>query len=907
MNDEVYNSPTAGPLVEATYKPPRAFFRSIQRTTLLTLLGSQPLRPITLLYGPAGFGKSTVMKQWFQHLQEAGSTTVWLNLQNDFAESRIFLSHLIRSLAYSGVDTGTLGQLAEQELVELNLSAVVSMILECLANHPAEVIVFLDDYHSISSDEVNHVLEQVMVHLPSSTQLVISMRQRADMNTAMLKAQGIVREVDQEALRFAFDEAQELFAPHIDSTSLQSIYVKTEGWPIALQLARFWIDNGKSQEQIVGDVSAAGDDIAEFFTRMIYVQLPEELQLFLLQTSILDEFDSAICDFVCARENSNELLSRINQWHLLISHGHGQRETFRYHNLLSEFLRNEFHSSDPDGLNTVHSRAADWYMDRGRLSKATRHACEADDTDKAARFIIAAGGWELVFAGRSDLLNRVVKHFPSNKIADFPRLELANIYRIVRNGEVVRANRRHQDFKERYATALVDKSERTAKLRRDAKNLDIIMAVYADHNTTRACLRRYVDDVADISAQDYLALLLISTGVSVVAIRTGEFQRAYEYAKLAQFHSRESHNLIGLAYSYLHLGQAEFHLGALRSAIATLEDARELAEENFGVDSTSTAMAKVLVISAKHLTSERLPSLSVAEENLANIEQEDGWFNIYSVAYDTTATLAYEEGGLEAALSFIQRGQKKADSIELRALADLLYAKEVWLLCLAGETERAQAKLDTCDSEYISRQRADHYRNWYSHHIYWYAVGLLAIDTGRAEEAVGFSETLHAVALENNHLVHQVEALLLKAMALSSTNQDEAACDALIQAVSNCVNEGIFGPFRQLAYRIEPLLTDVYRRRRTLQIGSLVNGFINNLLQQLRDRDNESHPEEVLTNREREVMQELAQGYSNKQIARALDMTENTVKFHLKQLFLKLGVNNRSRAVIIAQKRKLLG
>jgi DNA-binding NarL/FixJ family response regulator len=55
-----------------------------------------------------------------------------------------------------------------------------------------------------------------------------------------------------------------------------------------------------------------------------------------------------------------------------------------------------------------------------------------------------------------------------------------------------------------------------------------------------------------------------------------------------------------------------------------------------------------------------------------------------------------------------------------------------------------------------------------------------------------------------------------------------------------------------------------------------------------------------LSSREREIVQQLSHGNSNKEIAAALGITEDTVKGHLKSIFIKLGVCDRTQAVIAA-------
>ena len=58
-----------------------------------------------------------------------------------------------------------------------------------------------------------------------------------------------------------------------------------------------------------------------------------------------------------------------------------------------------------------------------------------------------------------------------------------------------------------------------------------------------------------------------------------------------------------------------------------------------------------------------------------------------------------------------------------------------------------------------------------------------------------------------------------------------------------------------------------------------------------------------LTGRERQVLQLTAQGLANKQIAVSLEISENTVKFHLSSLYAKLGVTSRTEAVRAGARR----
>lgn len=73
------------------------------------------------------------------------------------------------------------------------------------------------------------------------------------------------------------------------------------------------------------------------------------------------------------------------------------------------------------------------------------------------------------------------------------------------------------------------------------------------------------------------------------------------------------------------------------------------------------------------------------------------------------------------------------------------------------------------------------------------------------------------------------------------------------------------------------------------------------------DAQDETHGvAEALTEREREILRLLASGYSNRDIARALFVVEGTVKNHVSSILAKMGVRDRTRAVLMAANKGLL-
>jgi DNA-binding NarL/FixJ family response regulator len=85
---------------------------------------------------------------------------------------------------------------------------------------------------------------------------------------------------------------------------------------------------------------------------------------------------------------------------------------------------------------------------------------------------------------------------------------------------------------------------------------------------------------------------------------------------------------------------------------------------------------------------------------------------------------------------------------------------------------------------------------------------------------------------------------------------------------------------------------------------ALVQGLLERHRQPVSDQDEAGF--DPLTERERQVLQLTAQGLANKQIATTLDISENTVKFHLSSLYAKLGATSRTEAVRAGARRGLV-
>jgi LuxR family maltose regulon positive regulatory protein len=171
--------------------------------------------------------------------------------------------------------------------------------------------------------------------------------------------------------------------------------------------------------------------------------------------------------------------------------------------------------------------------------------------------------------------------------------------------------------------------------------------------------------------------------------------------------------------------------------------------------------------------------------------------------------------------------------------------------------------------------------------------------------------TLTAVRDEVRSAQNHYGALRLTtqmAIALFSANEPAEASTVLRGVVAAAASAGIQQTILEPGAEIGPLLLCTFETPQRTDFNGKHAAYIQNLLSRWRARYHQdfraaSTPEvrEPVSVRERAVLELIGEGRSNKEIARALDIAPETVKSHVKNIFMKLGVEKRAQAVTRAQ------
>lgn len=355
----------------------------IPRARILDLIDESEQTPIIVIAAPAGYGKTTVARQWLARHPEFG--VGWFQIDSKHNALDLFLARLWQIVG------DALGEPTPAP-PDLALEDILHRVESC--DRPF-VLVF-DIYTLIENNAVHNAVHQLFRALPGSARVMLLSRHLPEIPLARLRAKGRLRLITQDDLAFTRDEIEQLFADRsFDQETITRLIDRTRGWIIALQLAVADIDRVNTTDpRCMADIIdglPASRALADYIVEEVLAYLPADLVQFVLDTSVLTRLDPTLCDAVLQIHSSSAQLKLLEDRLVFVSRPAIHRPTLVYHPLFAEtveWLRAR--RFDP-AISSVELRlrAAQWYRERGALTKAAEYALAAEAWDEAAALIRA--------------------------------------------------------------------------------------------------------------------------------------------------------------------------------------------------------------------------------------------------------------------------------------------------------------------------------------------------------------------------------------------------------------------------------------------------------------------------------------------------------------------------------------
>jgi LuxR family maltose regulon positive regulatory protein len=365
---------------------------------------------------PAGYGKSMLLVEWAARERRA---TAWISLDrlDDDPSALLFLI----AAAYEQAVPERAGLAAE--INGLGMSALgrgAPRLAAALDHSPVPFVLLMDDLHELRSPACHDVLGVVFAGIPAGSQVVTASR-TAQPHLPRMRAVGDAVEIRASDLALGTDAVEQVFAAaQVAITPEQAVTVTetTEGWPVGLHLAALIARDASHEHWRV-----SGDDryVADYLHQEAMAKLDPTMQRFLRRNAVLDRLYGPLCDAITEEPGSYERLRALEESHAFLTPLDRRREWYRYHPLFREFLLGELRRSEPDLIEKLHLRAADWFEAHGSLSMAVDHLLMTPEKDRCAQ-LVASLVPATYSAGEITTVQRWLSALGESAIAAYPPL-----------------------------------------------------------------------------------------------------------------------------------------------------------------------------------------------------------------------------------------------------------------------------------------------------------------------------------------------------------------------------------------------------------------------------------------------------------------------------------------------------
>jgi LuxR family maltose regulon positive regulatory protein len=848
---------------------------------------------VTLVCGPAGSGKTVLLRSWSA---ERDGAVAWVTVERGERDAQRFWLHLIDALADA----------AGEEAIErvspapsFAGAAVVERLLSQLGGLEEPVELVIDDLHELDSEDADAWLEMLLLRLPAQLRVVLATREEPALRLHRLRLADGLTELRGPDLRFSLEEARALLRASgisLSDTGLASLHERTEGWPAGLRLAVISLTAHSDPERFVSEFSGSERTVAGYLLAEVLERQPPEVRDLLLRTSILRRISGPLADVLTGGTGAEAILQRLEDQNAFVSAVDAARIWFRYHQLFADLLRLELRRAAPATIPSLHRAAAAWYAEEGDIVEAVRHYQAAGDWAPAARMLVDNYlAWTM--AGRGETLHALLGAFPAGAHLGDGNLaaalaidnilhgslldEAAAQFNVARRLAATTPADRRRLFEGHLAVIGLELARRRndlPKAQEAMRGLEAALGATADTNELPV-------------RADYWALAVMNLGLT--ELWAGRPDDARQHLEDALSRTRRLSRPFIEVGCLAHLALAAPLTGqSLPLALELSERALAIAEEHGwtgqSVTTGASAMAGMALV--------RMGRFAEADRHLARAEESlrvaaDPGTEV--VLQHARGILRFGEGRFDEALAEFARteGLQRQLANEHMFTVDVR-GRALQVRVRMGDTDSARDALGGLSPE--QRNRA-------GMRIALAALELENADPEKSVEALTPVIDGSAPALYERWA--RVEALLLDAAARDRLGDRRATEESLEAALELAEPEGLMLPFMLWPSRE---LLERHPKHRTAH-GTLISRILDMLAGRAGSQRGPAAPlRDELSDAELRVVRYLPSNLTASEIASELVVSANTVRTHMRHIYAKLDAHTRGEAVARARELGLL-
>ena len=341
---------------------------------------------LTMVIAPPGFGKTTMVSDW---VRTQNIRAGWISLDKGENDLQRFWGYVISAFDRLQHGLGRKASSLLQSPVAFSIEKMIAWLLNDLFDVTNDLVLILDDYHVIDSEDVHRSLAYFLERLPVQIHLCIISRKELPFPVATLRVKGQLIQIGINELKFTEEEIAFFWHRQTGETpnesSLRLLTHRTEGWAAGIQLAVLSQVGG--HQDALRHFSGNHRYVVDYLMEEVFQSQSESVRNFLMRTSILERMNGDLCAAVVGQPVEAGILQRIEQAGLFVIPLDGERYWFRYHHLFGDFLRSRLSQTFGGDLTSLHLKASEWLERRGLTGEAIDHALSACAYDKASELL----------------------------------------------------------------------------------------------------------------------------------------------------------------------------------------------------------------------------------------------------------------------------------------------------------------------------------------------------------------------------------------------------------------------------------------------------------------------------------------------------------------------------------------
>jgi LuxR family maltose regulon positive regulatory protein len=880
----------------------------VHRSVLHEKLNTGLSRKLILISAPAGFGKTTVVSDW---IDQNKIPAAWFSLDNGDNDPVDFLSYII-----SGIQSihPEFGQSALKLLNSPNRTSdesITSLLINEILNINQNFLLVLDDFHLIESREVLKLVSYLLEHIPGNIHIVLLTRSDPSLSVSRLRSQHQMVELRSSDLSFSANDISVLFNKKLKlGLSIDDVFsleTKTEGWIAGLQLTALSMHGCEDISRFIQDLKGDNRYIMDYLMEEVLKNQTDEIKEFLLQTSILEQMSAPLCNAVLNRNDSQSILETLEKNNMFVIPLDEERTWYRYHHLFAELLKQRLQMRGIEAVKELHNRACNWFEQHNMFDFAIAHVFIIQNHEKSIQLIgeVIEEMWK---TGQHSAILRYGTLLPHELIKKNPEFCLYYSWILITTGQIEEAE------------PFLESAEKiTTKLIHDKiSSKDVIL-------------------------KNKILLGKLSVAMAYMKLFSAPAEKIIKYGEIAIENLSEINHL-WIGWAWYSIGNAEMSRGDLEGSRKALEKALKYSKRSGNLylisTITTTIVAQTLYKGQYNSAYEQCSDLLsfMKDHGYSQIAKTEwmysGLFTMMSViqciwtdfdealenvkiAYDlckNEKNIRYKIMALLAYSYALHAHEDKTGSYDkIIELEDVLRQYKIsphlastyigWKIYLLIEMDQTDKANDFAKEMGLGLKEKISYEYILSHIFY---IRLMLVQH-KFHEAELLLSDFYAIADQAKGIERLVQLKILYAVMYQMREEYKKAVVNFIEAMELAAEDNLLIYFLFDLNITNDLLNDVYKIQASGNT-KIPDKFINNLKRAIETKKSriKNQSEFELSARELDTLKLIAENLINQEIADKLFISVNTVKTHLKNIYLKLEVDNRAKAVVKAKELRMI-